>query len=106
MSIERRRDLRVAVRGAYAELFLGPASVGLFMIGDVSDSGIFLMTPSPTIPGGTRVTARLEDGLVLHGMIVHVSTTGHTGYGIELDDPPYDTVERVAAPARAPAAVP
>lgn len=74
------------------------------MIGDVSDSGIFLVTPSPTIPCGQRVVARIdEQSLSLNGVIVHVAQGSQlNGYGIKLDDPPFDTVDRLVAPSAPP----
>jgi hypothetical protein len=103
VTLERRRDLRVAA-GTYAELLVGGHSMGFFVIGDVSDSGLFLVTPSPVVPDGQRIALRIEgQGLTLEGVIVHVARgPQQSGYGIRLDHPPNDTVERVVVHARAP----
>ncbi len=109
MTIERRRHLRVLVPGAYCELLVGAATVGLVSIEDVSDSGVFVAVPRPSIPERTAVQLRFieeKTPFVVDGTIAQVvrADSGRTpGYGIELRSPPADTVERVVSVRKSPA---
>src|SRR5437868_2442449 len=107
MTQDRRRHLRVLVAGAYCELIVDGAAVGIFAIEDVSDSGVFVASPRPLVPVRTAVQLRfIEEStpFVLDGSIVQVVPSGGprvAGYGIELKEPPSEVVERVVA-ARTP----
>src|SRR5687767_7723228 len=100
---ERRRHLRVLVPGAYCELLVNGTSVGFVPLEDVSDSGVFVGFPRPSIPVKTRVQLRFieeKPPLVIDGTIAQVTQPGGVrtpGYGIELVEPPRDAVERVVA---------
>lgn len=100
---ERRRHLRVLVPGAYCELLVNGASVGVVPLEDVSDSGVFVGFPHPVVPVKTRVQLRFieeKPPLVIDATIAQVTQPGGTrapGYGVELVEPPDHAVERVAA---------
>jgi hypothetical protein len=98
---DRRRHLRVLVPGAYCELVVNGAPLGVVALEDVSDSGVFVGHPRPTIPARTVVQLRFieeQTPLTLDGTIVQVVQPGagrSPGYGIELAAPPRDAVERI-----------
>jgi hypothetical protein len=107
MGSERRLSLRVAVPGAWAELWVDGMLIAAAEIRDVSERGLFLAFPNPVIPKGTRVELRLKsgvaDGTNLTGTIVsrvEGADPRHAGFGILLDEQPADTVEQVASTAR------
>src|ERR1043166_7570868 len=103
MTLERRRHLRVVTPGAYCELIVAGATIGVVHVEDVSDSGVFVAVPRPLVPAQTKVELRFieeAEPLVVAGVIVQVVPPGSgrtPGYGIELSNPPINTVERVIA---------
>lgn len=103
MSVERRQFLRVACRGAIAELFISDTSLGMFSVEDVSDGGIFLACPSPVVPLHARVEVAIVDCTPparCHAEVVSVVRPGMSrppGYALKLDAIANEMVEAVAS---------
>jgi hypothetical protein len=106
LSADRRRFLRVACRGAIAELFVQDASLGMYSVEDVSEGGIFLSCPSPVLPLHAKVEVTIVDGhppARAKAEVVNVVRPGQArpaGYALQLDKGTDDLVESVASQSR------
>jgi hypothetical protein len=103
LSADRHQFLRVACRGAIAELFIHGASLGMFHVEDVSDGGIFLACPNPVVPLHAKVEVAIVDSnppARSAAEVVNVVRPGSSrppGYALQLAAIPNDMVEAVAS---------
>ncbi len=107
MGMERRQFLRVACRGAIAEIFVQGASVGMHSVEDVSDGGLFLASPSPVLPVNTHVEVHIVDSkprVQCQAQVVAVVGPGEarpSGYALKLEAGTEDVVAAVASASAA-----
>lgn len=103
-SPDRRRAPRLGPISVQALLESEKGERARVEIFDVSTTGVFAHHPNPDLPFRTRITLKLDGGLVLSGEIVHivdaaggVAMNHPTGYGVQLFAPPADVVTRVTS---------
>lgn len=99
---DRRRHARIAVESIPAALLVAGHDLGLHIIVDASESGVFVRHPAPVVPAGTPVALALPSStgrppLMIEGRIVRVVPQGseRPGYGVEWNAPSAALFDRI-----------